>query len=120
MIHSLHAMIVSALTLQDSTATTQAPMSPCGGGGIESYIPIVLMVGIIYFLMIRPQQKQQKELRKMRDGLKKDDRVVTTGGIHGVISAVKGDIVTLRVADGVKVDFDRSAIVALDRHPEGE
>lgn len=120
MIHSLLAMLLSALSLQDSTATQQAPMSPCGGGGIESYIPIVLMVGIIYFLMIRPQQKQQKELRRMRESLKKDDRVVTTGGIHGVISAIKGDIVTLRVADGVKVDFDRSAIVGLDRHTEGE
>jgi preprotein translocase subunit YajC len=56
----------------------------------------------------------------MRDSLKKDDRVVTSGGIHGVVSAIKGDIVSVRIADGVKVDLDKSAIATVEKGSEGE
>jgi preprotein translocase subunit YajC len=103
-----------------STSTAgQAGMCP-GGGGYENIILIVAMIGIFYFLFIRPQQKQQKELRNLRDGLKKDDRVVTSGGIHGTVAAVKGDVVSLRIAEGVKIDVDKTAVVAIDRRQEGE
>lgn len=83
-------------------------------------IPILAMIAIFYFLIIRPQQKQQKDLRSMRDSLKKDDKIVTTGGIHGSVVAVKGDIVSLRIADGVKIDLDRSAIAGIERRQDGE
>jgi preprotein translocase subunit YajC len=102
-----------------TSATGQAGMCP-GGGGYENIILIVAMIGIFYFLFIRPQQKQQKELRNLRDGLKKDDRVVTSGGIHGTVAAVKGDMVSLRIAEGVKIDVDKTAVVAIDRRQEGE
>lgn len=84
---------------------------PClGGGGLMSFLPMIAIIAIFYFLMIRPQQKQAKMLRQMRDALQKDDRVVTSGGIHGIITNLKGDTVTVRIADGVKIDVDRNSL----------
>jgi preprotein translocase subunit YajC len=90
--------------------TTQEPQTCMGGGGIMSFIPMIAIIAIFYFLMIRPQQKQAKLLREMRDALQKDDRVITSGGIHGVITNLKGDVVTVRIAEGVKIDVDRNSL----------
>lgn len=96
-------------------STGEAPPPGCmGGGGIESMIPLVGMIAIIYFLIIRPQQKHQKQLRNMRQSLGKGDRIVTTGGIHGVVVNLKDDrIVVVKVADNVKLEVDRDAIGAV-------
>jgi preprotein translocase subunit YajC len=116
----------AAFAQQDSTPTTAtgsaANPAAClgGGGGIEGFIPIVAMIAIFYFLIIRPQQKQQKQLRNLRESLKKDDRVITSGGIHGTVFAVKGDVVSIRIAEGVKIDVDKSAVASIDRRQEGE
>ncbi len=90
--------------------TAQEPQTCMGGGGIMSFIPMIAIIAIFYFLMIRPQQKQAKLLREMRDALQKDDRVITSGGIHGVITNLKGDVVTVRIAEGVKIDVDRNSL----------
>ncbi|HRY61452.1 MAG TPA: preprotein translocase subunit YajC, partial [Candidatus Fermentibacter sp.] len=87
---------------------------------LTSLLPIVAMVAIFYFLIIRPQQKQQKDLKSMRDALKKDDRIVTSGGIHGVVAAIKGEVVSVRIADGVKIDLDRSAVALIEKGPEAD
>ncbi len=92
----------------------EQPQTCMGGGGIVSFIPMIAIFAIFYFLMIRPQQKQAKMLKEMRDSFSKGDRVVTSGGIHGVITNLKGDIVTIRIADGVKVEVDRNSLT-LDR-----
>ena len=84
-----------------------------GGGGIMGLLPIVAMVGIFYFLIIRPQLKQSKRMKEMRDTMQKGNNVVTSGGIHGVITNIKGDIVTVRIADSVKIDVDRTALTIL-------
>ncbi|OPX31387.1 MAG: preprotein translocase subunit YajC [Gemmatimonadaceae bacterium 4484_173] len=76
-------------------------------------LPIVAMVAIFYFLIIRPQQKQSKKLKEMRDAMQKGDSVVTGGGIHGVITNLKGDVVTVRIADSVKIDVDKSALTVI-------
>ena len=73
-------------------------------------IPLTLMGVVMYFLLIRPQQKQQKELAKMQGSLKKNDEVVTFGGIHGTVANVKEETVTLRVDDNVRLEVDKSAI----------
>jgi preprotein translocase subunit YajC len=73
----------------------------------------VLIIGIFYFLIIRPQNKKQKETRKMLEALKKGDKVVTIGGIHGTISSVKEKSVLLKVDDNVKIEFARSAIASV-------
>jgi len=106
---------------QDSAeAGDSAPAGCMGSGGITGLLPIVAMVAIFYFLIIRPQQKQTKKLAEMRSSLKKGDRVVTSGGIHGVITNLKNDVVTVRIADAVKIDVDRNALTAVGEEAEVE
>ncbi len=82
-----------------------------GGGGLLTMIlPLVLMFAIFYFLLIRPQQKKQKTRNSMLGALKKGDKVVTIGGLHGTIMEITDDIVVLRVNDVTKLTFDRSSI----------
>jgi preprotein translocase subunit YajC len=81
-----------------------------GMGGIISFLPIVAIIAIFYFLIIRPQNKRQKETQKMLAALKKGDRIVTIGGIHGTIQSVKESTVIVRVDDNTRLEFSRSAI----------
>ncbi|MFB5268016.1 preprotein translocase subunit YajC [Paenibacillus enshidis] len=84
------------------------------GGGTNNLLgmvlPFILMFAIFYFLLIRPQQKKQKQRNSMLGALKKGDKVVTIGGLHGTIAEITDDIVVLRVNDVTKLTFDRSAI----------
>jgi len=77
-----------------------------------SFIPIVLMVVIFYFLLIRPSQKKEKDRKKMIEALQKGDKVLTVGGIYGVVLNIKPEenIVILKIGDGTKVEFAKSAI----------
>ncbi len=87
---------------------------PAGGGAqgnpIAAFLPIVLIVVSFYFLLIRPQQKRSKQPKAMLEALKTGDQVVTIGGMHGTVAAIDQDTVVLRVADNVKITFNRSAI----------
>ncbi len=74
------------------------------------FIPLILLFGIFYFLLIRPQQKQQKKRQEMIKSLQKGDRVVTIGGIHGVIKEIDENIISLRVADNLNLKFARAAV----------
>ncbi len=80
------------------------------GGGLGMLIPLILIVVIMYFFMIRPQNKKQKETQKMLDALKKGDKVITIGGIHGVVAQTKEQTVVIKVEDGTKIEFNRTAI----------
>ncbi len=73
-------------------------------------LPLLLIFGVMYFLLIRPQMTQQKDLARMQSKLKKNDEVVTVCGIHGTVVNVKDSVVTLRVDDNVRVDVDKTAI----------
>lgn len=79
---------------------------------IMSFLPLVLIVVVFYFFMIRPQMKKQKELRNFRENLKEGDEVLTLGGIYGRISEVKDDHVMLKIAAEVKVKVDKTAIAS--------
>ena len=94
-------MLFNSLLLQAAD-----PAAMGGGFGI---------IGIMYFFMIRPQNKKQKELQKMLDALQKGDKVITIGGIHGTVSSVKKDsnVVTIRVDENTKIEFNRSAIATV-------
>jgi preprotein translocase subunit YajC len=81
-----------------------------GGGGFSSLVPIILMFVIFYFLLIRPQQKKTKEHREMVTHLKKGDRVVTSGGLHGRITAVSETTMTVEIADKVRVKVARGNV----------
>lgn len=78
---------------------------------IVAFFPLILMFGVFYFLLIRPQQKKEKDRKAMIENLKKGDNVVTSGGILGTVVGVKDNIVVLKVGDGeTKIEFLKSAI----------
>jgi len=81
-----------------------------GGGG--TILMMVAMFAIIYFFMIRPQNKKQKEIQNFRKGLDVGQKVITAGGIHGKIKEVKDDCVILEIADNVRVKIDKNSIFA--------
>lgn len=80
-------------------------------GGGSSFLPLIIIFCIFYFLVIRPQQKKQKETAEMIKKLEKNDEVITTAGIHGTVTIVKDTTVVVRVDDGVRIEFDKDAIV---------
>jgi preprotein translocase subunit YajC len=100
-------------------AATPAPGAPAPNP-ILQFVPFIFIFVIFYFLLIRPQAKKQKEHQKLVAGLQTGDQVVTSAGIHGTISNVKDRTVIVRIADNVKVEFDRSAISAVTRGTEKE
>ncbi|MEO0205468.1 MAG: preprotein translocase subunit YajC [candidate division WOR-3 bacterium] len=79
---------------------------------IFSLLPLILIFVVFYFLLILPQQKRQKQHQQLLNSLKKGDRVVTSAGIYGTIANIKDNVISLVIADGVKVDFERSHIVS--------
>jgi preprotein translocase subunit YajC len=90
---------------------TDVPEVPAGSGILISrFLPFVLLAVLFYFMIWRPQQKQQKERKAMLDSLKKGDKIVTIGGIHGELTSLKEDYVTIKVADKVEMKLSRSGI----------
>src|SRR4051794_10392569 len=85
-----------------------APASP--SPGIGGFIPFILIFVIMYFVLLRPQMRRQKDQQRLVSALKTGDRVVTNGGIHGLISNVKDSTVIVKVADNVKIEMEKSAI----------
>ncbi|MFC5603985.1 preprotein translocase subunit YajC [Sporosarcina koreensis] len=80
------------------------------GDMLGTLLPIIAMFAIMWFLLIRPAQKRQKQTKTMQEGLKRGDKVITIGGLHGVIDAVDDTSVFLKVADGTTLQFDRQAV----------
>lgn len=112
------SMIATLMTAISSVASAQSPGAPpAGPGGTPMWMGnlflIVSFMLIFYFLLLRPQQKRQKQAQKMLESLKRGDRVITTGGIHGTILNVKDDVVTIKIDDNVKVDVSKSAVTAV-------
>ncbi|MEI7422740.1 MAG: preprotein translocase subunit YajC [Prolixibacteraceae bacterium] len=75
------------------------------------FLPLVLIIVVFYFFMIRPQMKRQKETQKFRDALQRGDKVVTSGGIYGRIDEIKDQIIFLEVAPNVKLKVDKSVVL---------
>jgi preprotein translocase subunit YajC len=94
-------------------------MAATPGGESNPYgtvIMLVLMFGIFYFLLIRPQQKRAKEHKSLMEGLKIGNSVVTAGGIHGKVAGLQDEVVSLEVAIGVKIKVNRSSIVSVEQN----
>jgi preprotein translocase subunit YajC len=91
------------------------PLLQSGGSGqlATTFVTFGLVFVIFYFLIIRPQNKKQKEAKMMLTALKKGDRVATIGGIRGVIHSVKDDAVIIKVDDATKIEFSKSAVAAV-------
>jgi preprotein translocase subunit YajC len=95
---------------EKDAAKDQQPQ-PQGGSSWSMWIMLALIFGVMWFFMIRPQRKQQKELQKFRDGLKKGDKVVTIGGIYGTTAEIKDASVLVEVDNGVKIRVSKQALI---------
>ena len=87
---------------------------------VSTFVPFVLIIAIFYFFLIRSQNKKQKETEKMINALKKGDKIVTIGGIHGVVSSTKEKTVIVKVDDNCKIEFSRSAIAGVESDKPAE
>lgn len=110
-------MITPALFL-----LAQASTAPARPGGIGDFaIPIVCFFVIVYFGILRPQQKRTKDQQNLLTSLKTGDKVVTNGGIHGIVANIKdGATLSLKIADNVRIEIDKSAIASIERDKERE
>ncbi len=109
-------MILQALPWGKPAASVAAFvwLQASGGSGLVMFLPLILIFAVFYVLLILPQQRKQKKWQEMLSQLKTGDRVVTSGGIRGVIIALRDDYVHLRVApDNLKIEVARSAVVSL-------
>ncbi|MGD0345538.1 MAG: preprotein translocase subunit YajC [Terracidiphilus sp.] len=96
-----------------------AAPAPGAGGGMGMLLPILLFIPLLYLLMIRPQQKKQKQWQQMLGGIKSGDRVTTAGGIRGVILSIKDDSIIIRVApDNLKLEVAKNAIASVTTQDE--
>lgn len=98
---TLLALTVPAFA-EEAAAQQQSPLA--------SFVPLIIIFFIFYFMLIRPQSKRQKEHQKMLNALKKDDKVITSGGLYGVVTNVKGEVIEVKIAENVKVQVAKSAI----------
>ena len=79
----------------------------------SSFLPLILIFVIFYFLLIRPQSKRAREHKKMLENIKKGDKIITTGGIHGLVESIEGDALTVKIAENVKIKISRSGVAGL-------
>jgi preprotein translocase subunit YajC len=107
-------LVLASLLLADDAGGTSS-----GTSIIQMIWPFALMFVVLYFLLIRPQQKRQKSRTSMIGSLKKGDKVVTIGGLHGTIHEINDQTVVLRVNDVTKMTFDRSAINSITQSAQG-
>jgi preprotein translocase subunit YajC len=102
--------LFAALTI---LAQTAAPAAPSGSQSLISFLPMVLIFAAMYFLMIAPQRKKQKELQKMLSALDTGDEVITSGGIYGEITNKKDDRFVIRIADNTKIEVGKGFVTAV-------
>jgi preprotein translocase subunit YajC len=91
----------------------QSGASAEGAGGFGAFVPLILMFVIFYFLLIRPQQKKNKEHKAMIDNLNKGDRIITSGGLHGLVTGVSDQTLTVEIAYKVRVKIARGNVAAI-------
>lgn len=101
------------MTLTLSAFSPLLAADPASPNSLNTFVPLILMFVMFYFILIRPQRKKQKALALQIASIKKDDRVVTIGGMHGMVSNVKETTVVLKISDNVKVEFEKSAVATI-------
>ncbi len=90
-----------------------APVAGGDAGGLMSFIPLILMFVVLYFIMIRPQMKRQKEMKAMLEALAAGDEVITVGGILGKVTAVKDQYITVEIVPGTEVQMQKNAVTSV-------
>jgi preprotein translocase subunit YajC len=108
-------MMINMLGIAYAMGAPAGGAAPQGGAGaaLMNFVPLILMFGIFYFLLIRPQQKKAKEHREMLDKLKVGDSVKTAAGIHGKVTGLEDQVVTLEIATGVKIKIDKPFVTTV-------
>lgn len=96
-----------------SNAFAQAPAAGADAGGLMNFLPLILMFAVLYFIMIRPQMKRQKETKAMLAALAVGDEVLTVGGLFGKVTAIKDDVVTVEIAANTQVQLQKGAITTV-------
>ena len=96
-----------------SNAFAQTAGAGGAAGGLMSFLPIILMFAVLWFIMIRPQMKRQKESKAMLEALAKNDEVVTAGGILGRVTKVNENYVTLEIAEGTEITVQKNAVTTV-------
>jgi preprotein translocase subunit YajC len=92
-----------------------APGAPEQPPVLFQFLPLIIIAVLFYFLLIRPQQKKQKEHQKLVSAIKTGDKVITSGGMHGIVANVKESTILLKVADNVKIEMDKAAVVSVTK-----
>ena len=110
----MHPMISTILFLAQQSAAPAQPQPDL----LSTLLPFLFMGVVFYFILIRPQQKKQKQHQQLLANLKTGDRVVTSSGIHGLIANVKENTFLLKVADNVKIEIDKGAISGVEKQSE--
>jgi len=120
MIDHVTNLFAASAWAQTTSNGAGGPAGPASGAaGFLGLVPFILIFVLFYVMMILPQQRQRKQHRQMLDALKKGDRVVTTGGLVGAVTNIHNDLVTLQVAEDVKVKVLRSAVASLRGEDDG-
>jgi preprotein translocase subunit YajC len=83
------------------------------GGIIGSLLPFILIIAVFYFLILRPQQRRQKERQKLLESVKRGDKVILSGGIHGTVEGLEDKTVLVKISDNTKVKVERSGITSI-------
>jgi len=96
-----------------SNAFAQSAPAGDAAGGLMSFIPLILMFVVLYFIMIRPQMKRQKEMKAMLEALSAGDEVITVGGILGKVTAVKDQYITVEIVAGTEVQMQKGAVTSV-------
>ncbi|MEI7933617.1 MAG: preprotein translocase subunit YajC [Chlorobiaceae bacterium] len=112
----MHNTVLSLLLFAPPVAGQAAP------NPLIQIVPLVLIFVVFYFFMIRPQQKKQKDREKVLDSLKRGDKIVTIGGVHGTVAGIDTEkkTVLVQVNDSTKITFDRTAIANIDKQDSGD
>ena len=91
-----------------------------GSGGLGAFLPLIIIFAIFYFLLIRPQQKKAKQHKQLLSELRKGDKVVSSGGLHGVITGMSDEVLTVEISPKVKVKISRGSIAGVSRKAEAQ
>lgn len=117
----MHKMLLSLdlpSFLAQASAPAGAPSAP--GSNLMSFLPFVLLIAAMWFLMIAPQRKKQKEHAKMLSSIKSGDEILTSGGIYGTVVSVKDDRFVVRIADGAKVELAKGFVQSVEKKSDSD
>lgn len=114
------SLLATAQSCAQETGTSGQSQGSSPFGTLISFLPFILIFVIFYFLLIYPEGKKRKQHQKLLENLKRDDKVLTTGGFYGIVKSIKGNIVILKIADKTDVEVEKGSIVKILTQQEEE